>query len=485
MGKLVHKYKGLPVQVRASFWFLICSFLQKGISMITTPIFTRLLSTAEYGQYNVFNSWLGIVTIFVSLSLSAGVYTQGLVKFDKDRNVFASSIQGLTTTLVVLWTIVYLLFHTYWNELFKLTTVQMLSMLIMIWTSAVFNLWANDQRVDYKYKALVIITLIVSLAKPILGIVLVINAEDKVTARILGLVLVEIIGYSGLSFVELRKGKIFFSWKYWKFALLFNLPLVPHYLSQIVLNSADRIMISNMVGDSEAGIYSLAYSLSSIMTLFNTALMQTLNPWIYKKIKNREIKEISSIAYMSLIIIALVNLCLILVAPEAVAIFAPKSYYDAIWVIPPVALSVYFMYSYDLFAKFAFYFEKTKLIMFASIIGAILNIVLNYIFIKLFGYIAAGYTTLACYVIYSIAHYLLMNLICKRYCDGLKPYSTKKLLGLSIIFVIAGFLLLGTYNYPIIRYGLIVAVIVIAIIKRKMIFGIVLELLNMKRGKSV
>lgn len=57
-------------------------------------------------------------------------------------------------------------------------------------------------------------------------------------------------------------------------------------------------MISSMVGESEAGIYSLAYSLSSIMTLFNTALMQTLNPWIYKKIKEQDIKSIAPIAYL-------------------------------------------------------------------------------------------------------------------------------------------------------------------------------------------
>ena len=80
MGNILQKYRKMSVQVRASFWFLICSFLQKGISSITTPIFTRLLTTDEYGQYGAFNSWLGIITIFVTLNLFYGVYTQGLVK---------------------------------------------------------------------------------------------------------------------------------------------------------------------------------------------------------------------------------------------------------------------------------------------------------------------------------------------------------------------------------------------------------------------
>lgn len=109
-------------------------------------------------------------------------------------------------------------------------------------------------------------------------------------------------------------------------------------------------------------------------------------------------------------------------------------YHTAIWTIPPVAMSVYFMFCYDLFAKFAFYYEKTKLIMCASVIGAVLNIVLNYIFINAFGYVAAGYTTLVCYVIYSVAHYNLMNIICEKYCDKVKPYEFGKLLMINKIF---------------------------------------------------
>ena len=79
---VLNRYKSFPIQVKASLWFLICSFLQKGISTVTTPIFTRIMNTTEYGQYNVFNSWLSIASIFVSLSLTGGVYAQGLVKFE-------------------------------------------------------------------------------------------------------------------------------------------------------------------------------------------------------------------------------------------------------------------------------------------------------------------------------------------------------------------------------------------------------------------
>lgn len=481
INRIKLKYISLPRQIKASVWFLVCSFMQKGISTITTPIFTRLLSIDEYGRYSVFNSWLGIVSIFITLNLFSGVYDQGLIKFDNERNIFSSSLQGLTLTLTVIWTMIYIAFRSFWNSVFSLTSVQMLAMLIMIWSSAVFSFWATEQRVELNYVKLVIVTIIVSLAKPIIGIVFVINAEDKVTARILGLTLVELIGYFGLFISQMRRGKKFYIAKYWKYALCFNLPLIPHYLSQMILAGADRIMIRDMIGDGEAGIYSLAYSVSMMMKLFNTALSQTIGPWMYQKIKDGKAKDISSVAYASLVLVAVANILLIVFAPEIVAIFAPESYYDAIWVIPPVAMSVFFVFAYDLFAKFEFYYEKTKFIMTGSIVAAIANVVLNYIFIQIFGYYAAGYTTLFCYVIYAFAHYLFMKKVCKAYMDNEKVYEPQILIGIVIVFLALGFVFLLVYKLWILRYTIASVIIIIAIIKRNIIIDMIKMLLQKEK----
>lgn len=351
MKILLNRCNKIPVQVKALSWFLICSFMQKGISIITTPIFTRLLSSTEYGQYGVFNSWLSILTVVVTINLYSGMYTRGLVKYDKEKEIFSSSLQGLCLVLVIFWTIIYAIFHIQINQFTSLTTVQMLAMLIMIWTTAAFSFWAAEQRVNLNYKILVVVTVIASIAKPGIGIIFVLYAEDKVTARILGLALVELVVYTGCFIIQMIRGKMFYSKKYWKEALIFNIPLIPHYLSMSILNGADKIMIKEMVGYSEAGIYSLAYSLSQIMKLFNTALTQTIEPWLYKQIKNNQIYEIRKVAYSSWILIAVVNLVLIAFAPEAVVLFAPQSYYNAIWIIPPVAMSV-FLFFYILFLQY-------------------------------------------------------------------------------------------------------------------------------------
>lgn len=178
--------------------------------MISTPIFTRLLTTSEYGQYNVFNSWLGIITIFVTLNLSAGVYQQGLIKFDQERGTYSSSLQGLTLAFVLIWTFIYLVAHDFWNSLFSLTTVQMMAMMVIIWATSVFSFWSVEQRIYYKYRTLVTITLLVSFAQTLLGIFLVMHATDKVTVKILAMMLVDLVGYTGCFIVQMKTGKTFF-----------------------------------------------------------------------------------------------------------------------------------------------------------------------------------------------------------------------------------------------------------------------------------
>ena len=483
LKKMLKKYNDLPKEVKASLWFLICSFLQKGISVISTPIFTRLLTTSEYGQYNVFNSWLGIITVFVTLSLFNGVYTQGLVKFSDEKHVYSSSLQGMTLTMIIAWLVVYVLTHSFWNQIFSLTTVQMLLMFSLMWTSAVYSFWAAEQRVEVKYKQLVIVSLLVSFSKPLVGIILVKLANDKVLARIIGLVCVEILGYTWMFFAQIKKGKVFYSPKFWKYAFLFSIPLIPHYLAQNILAHSDRIMIERMVGSSEAGIYSLAYSIAQIMVLFNTALIQTISPWMFKKIKARQEMQISSIAYTSLVFIAAVNVLLIALAPEMVRFFAPAEYYEAIWVVPPVAMSVFFMFCYSIFVNFEFYFEKTSFITIATLLSATLNLLLNYIFIQVYGYMAAGYTTLFCYIIQVVGHFVFMKKICNTKLDGSNVFNIRILLPLTASFLLFGFLFMFTYKYIYFRYILLGTGVVVCFFLRHKIIAYLSSILAIRRNK--
>lgn len=483
INKYKKKFKELPVQAKASLFFLLCMILQKGISVITVPLFTRILTPSEYGEFNIFSSWMGIFSVFVTLKLSYGVYGQGLVKFKKNRAEFTGAIQGLATFLVILCLLVYLFFYKRINEILELNTYEVIAMFVIIWATTIYDFWAGEEKVNFRYKKLVKISLAIAILQPVVGIISVLTCREKVMARIISMAIINFIMFSGFFIQKMKESNIFYSKSIWLYALKFNLPLIPHYLSQTILNSADRIMIGNIVGDKEAGIYSLAYSLALMSTLLNGAIMQTMSPWMYQKIKDRNIKDIEKIAYISLGAVATINIFLIAFSPEIIRIFAPKEYYNAIWVIPPVSMSVLFMFSYDLFAKYEFYYEKTFFIMIASIGGAILNIILNYIFIEKYGYLAAGYTTLICFIFYTLGHYLFMNKICQKNLNGIKPYNAKILLVIYSSFILISFILVITYLNIMLRYGFILLVIISLILYRYKLLEFYKDFVKIKKGE--
>lgn len=465
---LLEKYKNLPVTVKASFWFLICGFIQRGISLITTPIFSRLLSTSEYGDFSVYTTWYNIIIIFASLNLASGVYMRGLVKYEEDKERFTGSLQCLYMLTTAICFAIYMLFQDKWNAFFGLNDSFMYAMFIDILAATAFHFWSTGQRVDFKYRMLVVMTMLNAVLRPAIGVLMIyLFPEHKLEARIFSMVAVDVITFGPFFFNIFRKGPRIFTTKYWKYALAFNLPLVPHYLSQIVLNQSDRVMIRSMQDSASAGIYSLAYSVASIMTIVNTSVINTLTPWMYKKMKNKEYTQIGNNTIPLLILIAFANFVLVALAPEVVAIMAPSSYYDAIWVIPPVAAGTFFIFMYSLFSRFEFYFERTKFMMFASVLGACANLLLNYIFIPIYGYYAAGYTTLFCYILYCVGHYLLMRRINHKLMDGVKVYNTKVVFGIAFVFVIFCGITMLLYEHIILRFTFLAIVCAVFVWKRQ------------------
>ena len=198
--KLIGRYKTMQAPVKASLWFLVCGFLQKAISMLTTPIFTRIMTDAEYGRFSVYNSWLGIVQVIVSLNLAAGVYTRGLVKNELDQDRFSSSMLGLSTTCILICSVGYAIFQTEINQLLDMSTNLMIAMLVESWAHTAYQFWSNRERVNYRYKNLVVLTLVYVFLRPLMGVLLVLfaNPDAQVEARVLATVGVNLVLFTGL-----------------------------------------------------------------------------------------------------------------------------------------------------------------------------------------------------------------------------------------------------------------------------------------------
>ncbi len=408
------KYERVSVPVKASAWFLICSILVKGFSLISTPIFTRLLTSYQYGQIANYNSWYDLLFIFVTLGNTGAAYNNILAKNENDHQCAKLSMMIFTSLISAIWFVIYFIARNIWNKYFKISTVMMLVMFIQFLSLPIFDFWSAGERYKYRYRNLVIVTLINTFFSLCLGIIGVSIFEHKYEARIFSSVLVSFI-IAIILFVKTlvsANGKINIS--YWNYALKISLPLIPHTLSMKILAQADRVMISNMVGVEETGKYSIAYTIGLLMNILTDAINKSFCPFIYKKINEKNVEGVASATTRLLFIVMIACCGSSLFAPEIIKLFATSEYLEAMWIVPPVAMSVYFIFLYVVFSNVEFYFEKTFMVSVLSGAVAVINILLNFVFINLFGYLAAGYTTLVCYIILAIFHWLMVKQILKK-----------------------------------------------------------------------
>ena len=475
MHKLINKYKEMSVPMKAAFWYTICNFINKGISLLSTPIFTRIMTEEQYGTFSIFQSWFNILIIFTSLNIYLSSYTKGLIVYEKEQKKFTSSMLSLTTLITLIFFVVYILNIDFWTKIFELSPNLMFAMFLELLFMPALEFWMGKERFDYNYRKVIAVSICMNIMCLGLSIVAVVNTQNKIEARVFSDVFSKILFASVFFVIILSQGKKIFDKNYWKYALKFNIPLLPHYLSNYILNQSDRIMIGKMVGKVQAAYYSVAYTISTIMLLLVTAVNNALTPYIYKAIKDNKAEEIKSKINPIVILMSFLSIFIMALAPEIIRIFAGENYVDAMYVIPPIAASVYFIFIYSMFSTIEYYYQRTGLISIATSISAILNLVLNFVGIKIWGYYAAGYTTLICYLCLTFFHYIFYKKIINE--ELPKEVYDIKVMIFSGIFILAVMIVMALlYKNIFIRYIVVLSILFYAIIKRDKIKDILINL---------
>jgi O-antigen/teichoic acid export membrane protein len=157
-------------------------------------------------------------------------------------------------------------------------------------------------------------------------------------------------------------------------------------------------------------------------------------------------------------------------APDIVALLATQEYAQAVWIIPPVAASVFFVFVYMQFANVEMYYGENRGITWISLTAAAANIVLNAVLIPIFGYLAAGWTTLASYMLLALLHYVLMKKACRKHQNSGAIFPEKLLLLLSVGIVSLAGLILVLYGLGYVRYGVFLMEVILIFCFRKRLF---------------
>lgn len=402
----LHLKSSMNKSIVSGFWYTLSSFLLRGLSFITAPIFTRLMTTAEIGEFSNYASWLSIIMIVATLGLDATMIS---AKFDyKDKlDSYCFSTLTMSSGIVLLWAVVFNCFPGAAETFFSLPVSQLNIMLLYLAFLTVLNMYLSRQRLSGCYKSTIAVSLSVTVASTLLALSFVMFGSNKTLGRILGNALPTIaVGAFLFTRFAVRGRKLDLSC--WKYAIVICLPYIPHLLSLTMLNSVDVIMIRRICGSHMAALYSIAYTCGTIVTLLITSMNNAYSPWLADKLAENDLPAIRKASYGYIGAFAYLALGIMLLAPEVLLIVGGRPYMEAKYVMPPVAMGCFCQFLYTTFVNVEQFKKKTVGMAFASASAALLNYVLNAIFIPKYGYIAAAYTTLIGFLWLLLVHMFLI-----------------------------------------------------------------------------
>lgn len=440
--------------LKSGIWYTIANFIVRSMSFITTPIFARLLTQEDFGQYNNFAPWLATMTVIITLNLEAS-FISAKFDFKEKFDEYIFSMLALSGFSGFVWLLVVNLFPNQLSQFTGVTPVYLNLLVMYLILLPAINLFQTRERFAYQYKSTVIISLLVAVSTTALSVALVIFGSDKLFGRIYGSLAPVVIVGTVLYIFLWRKGKRI-RFKYWAYALPICLPFIPHLLSLNLLNSMDRIMITKICGAEDNALYSLAYNCGAIVTILATSMNSAFAPWLGNKLNENSFDEIKSVATKYVYLFFALAIGIMLVSPEILWIMGDDGYMEAAYVMPPVAFGCLCQFLYTMYVNVEQFKKKTIGMAFASVSAALLNYILNSIFIPQYGYIVAAYTTLVSYLWLLIVHMLLVKHLGFSHIYPLKHILI--ILGSMSLITVAVNLL---YQYPIVRYSIFVIYVVI------------------------
>ncbi len=426
------------------------------------PIFTRLLSTNDIGEFSNMTSWIGILCIVATFELFS---TIGVARYDfkGELDDYMASNLLLGTTITLIFYLICLTFKEAFLSFFSFTELELHVTFMYLLVYPALQMFQSRKQIQYEYKMSVLLSLLSVLSATGLSLICVLTFSNKLLGRILGyyvpLIVINLCIYI---YILLKAKRI--SARYWKYALRIAAPLIVHLLAGNLLNSSDRVMINSMRGSSEAAMYTVAYSCGIIVQVLWQSMNTAWSPWAYEMMSKKNYTAMRKASKPYILFFGFVSLGFMLIGPEVLLIMGGEAYLEATGVILPVLAAYVFQFTYSLYVNIEFYYKKQHYIAIGTIVAAVVNIVLNYIFIPKFGYVAAAYTTLIGYIVLFLIHYGFTHLM------GLNQiYDTKFIMGFLLAFLAIMFAGIELYKHNIIRYVLI-AILFLAVVIAMVVF---------------
>jgi len=389
--------------VQSSFAYAVANFTAALIPLGLLPILTHFLSPKQYGLYILFIITIKLILPAVTLGITESIARHYYDKEGQFSNYFNSAliIIGIMVILIEGFT------YMFANTLSQLTSIPAHFLLLIPISSAfqaimniVLAIWQIDNK-PIKFCSLRLGHIFIEAGLILCAIIIykaswqgayIAIAMASALMGITSLYIAKRNGWLDRKSTESKTKKI----------LSFGLPLVPHELSGLILTFSDRILLTHLMNLSAVGLYTVNYQIGQIITLVDTAFNRAWIAWLYRTIDaglEKNIDKVTKIALSYITLLSIFALCIWLMSSYLIDWFFSSEYQGASIVTLWIAFGFVWCGVYKLGAAFIFYAKQTKHLAWTTPTAAACNILLNFIWIPMWGITGAAIATCASFFI--------------------------------------------------------------------------------------
>lgn len=377
----------------------IGTFVPKLMTLITLPILTACLNTTEYGNYDLILSLASLLIPVLTLQIQQAVFRHLISskKFRDQKIYITVSLLFVVLSFLISGPIIYLCLG-----IAKIKPVLRVLIWIMLSTEGIYYLIGQIVRglgKNLKYSLSVIVYSVCNMISIVVLVWI-------MRMGLIGVIISLSIGYTMSCIYMLMVADIFkyfdircISIDYLKELLHFSAPIVPSSISLWIVNLSDRIVVTAFLGAGVNGIYSVANKVpqlySTAYNIFNLAWTETAS---------RAHDEENPVEYYSSLFKTLydfligIMLVLIAVTPLVFNFLVNQQFEEAYMQVPILYFGVFFNSIVQFYAGIYIAYKRTKQVGMSSAVGAVINLVVNLLFVKTIGLYAASISTAISYL---------------------------------------------------------------------------------------
>lgn len=377
-------------------WYLTGEGVGKGILFLLLILVASVLPTGDYAYINIFITLANIAAILVGVGLPNAV-----VRFyfaDSDFRAVLGTQLGVVAMSGAIFGIVGVAFRNELALFIGVPSFVVLAACVVAPAIAIRQSWlaslrarrlARGYAITQLLEPLMICAIIVSLFSVVPG--------DFRLVVVAYAVSVSLVAMAAIALWHRRPG-LRFSWPLSVALLGFSLPLILHGLANYALNTYDQIVINQLLGSSQAGIYAYSYRFAMAMVVVSSAFSAMWIPAFLDRMRNPDRhQELNRLAWRAFLAASGVAFALMVVLPPVASLLGGPRFSQAVPLIPLILYGYVWFMLYTLVLGYAMHAKRTLWIAGGTFTALVLNIALNYALVPRIGIAGAALATVVSY----------------------------------------------------------------------------------------